>query len=151
MRKILKIILLIVGIGIIVLGALILKTDIEILIVSAHSGNSVSMKRIADTVIIGALVAFTLEVVWDAFKVLITNNQKNLKKAILASIFVLALIIADFVLVGSSTYKIIILVLCIVDTVLAFAIKFIKEKQKPEKLETDIKPNNPDNLENPEN
>lgn len=90
------------------------------------------------SLIIGFLVViFILQVFFSSMMVFFKGNNKNLRKAILASIFVIGLNMADLILVNVNIWKILMLISACVLLFAAFMFKFAKPERAEEKPSND--------------
>ena len=90
------------------------------------------------SLIIGFLVVvFILQVFFSSMMTFFKGDNKNLKKAILASIFVIGLSVADLILVRVEICRILMLVSAGFLLVAALMFKFAKPEQAEEKPSND--------------
>ena len=135
MKKIWKLLMLIAGLGLLGTGFWRGYYVLNLFVLGAAFGGGYS---IIISIIIGFLVfAFTLQTVFSSMMVFFKGDDKNFKKAVLASIFVIGLTIADLILVSVNVCKILILVSACVLLFAALMFKFGKPERVEEKTSND--------------
>ncbi len=135
MKKICKLLMLIAGLGLLGTGFWRGYYVLNLFVLGAAFGGGYS---IIISIIIGFLVfAFTLQTVFSSMMVFFKGDDKNFKKAVLASIFVIGLTIADLILVSVNVCKILILVSACVLLFAALMFKFGKPERVEEKTSND--------------
>ena len=135
MKKICKLLMLIAGLGLLGTGFWRGYYVLNLFVLGAAFGGGYS---IIISIIIGFLVfAFTLQTVFSSMMVFFKGDDKNFKKAVLASIFVIGLTIADLILVNVNVCKILILVSACVLLFAALMFKFGKPERVEEKTSND--------------
>lgn len=135
MKKIWRLLMLIAGLGLLGTGFWRGYYVLSLFVLGAAYGGGYS---IIFSIVIGFLVfAFILQAVFSSMMVFFKGDDKNFKKAILASIFVIGLSVADLILVRVEICRILMLVSAGFLLVAALMFKFAKPEQAEEKPSND--------------
>ena len=132
MKKVGKIFLLLSVIGMLAIGGLSLYIAVN-KVLGASSSNVA--KRFIGMLIAGFIFLFVLEALFAGIKAIRKDNNKKMRKAITAAIFILILEILYMVILSTDIYKILVLVLACLFIAAAFIAKSSKEPSKNSEAE----------------